>query len=284
MRRHGGDFENAMKTCPMCKSVYADNSLNFCLNDGTMLFEGDSSLPTVAFSNLPTNASDAEIPTQITRLPDLSASQPPPDRFFSPPFQFIPQISAATEPTGRSYKYPLIIVGTLIFGVIGGLLIAVGLGKWTSGNNSVTNTNSTIYGLSNSNTASNINTASNTNSNVVKNANVEVEKTPVPEFDLVGTWEGKFDTTVSTLNILNQNGKTFSGTLNRKDGYVIEFAGEINHEKRTVSMNETKILKLPKDGAWILGKNNGTISADGKSMRGKGKDKVNSYQWTFTKK
>lgn len=273
-----------MKTCPTCNRTYADDSLNFCLDDGATLFDGDASLPTVAFSNRPTDPSIAEIPTQIARLPNLSDSQPPPltvASSFSPPFQFVPQVASVSKPAdNRKYKYLAIAAGLLFFGVVGSLLIAVGLGKWTSGNNSTTNNNSPGYVVSNSNTASN-----NSNSVSVTNSNTETDQKSEPEFNLVGIWKGKHggNSVSSTLNILNQNDKTFSGTLNRKDGYVIEFTGVINYEKLTVSMNETKTLKVPKNGRWSLGKNNGVISADGKSMQGKGKDKFTSYPWSFTK-
>ncbi len=101
---------------------------------------------------------------------------------------------------------------------------------------------------------------------------------------LVGIWKGTFSESQTTLMISKHNGETFEGTLVRNDGTVILLTGRINPETRSVSMKETRVLKQPKEGAWTLGENTGTLSENGKSMSGAGTDNVNpAYNWSFTR-
>jgi hypothetical protein len=99
---------------------------------------------------------------------------------------------------------------------------------------------------------------------------------------LIGTWKGKLsgDSPTVTLNITNQDGETFSGTLNRK-GVIVEFIGKIDFEKRNISMKDTKITKGK--NLWNLGSYDGTILETGKAMSGTGRDKQSTYSWSFTK-
>ncbi|CAN5724956.1 hypothetical protein BH20ACI4_BH20ACI4_00790 [soil metagenome] len=51
-----------MKTCPSCNQTYTDETLNFCLNDGTTLVSKDSEPPPTIFMDPPrtTNPNYAE--------------------------------------------------------------------------------------------------------------------------------------------------------------------------------------------------------------------------------
>lgn len=258
-----------MKVCTACNTVYSDDTLNFCLNDGTYLTVQNTPLPPPSFGN-PGSFSGAEIPTQVSGLPNFSPKTEPPPTIvssYSATPQFVPQNFSAPPPVrpNRSFLYLGIIAGVVIFGVVGGILIAVNWSKWNgkSGNSS---NNSTVRTFS---------------SPVTKSTTPETKVTSTPEFDLIGVWKGKFSDSEASLNITAQRGETFSGTLS-KSGYIVEFVGQINYSTRAVSMRETKVLKTPDGGTWYLGNNNGTISADGKKMSGKGKDKNLSYDWNFT--
>ncbi|MFL6468169.1 MAG: hypothetical protein ACJ72Z_09465, partial [Pyrinomonadaceae bacterium] len=64
-----------MKVCPTCRTQYTDDSLRFCLQDGSLLIApspGDT--PTVAFDETPTvvRASDSKMTSRRTQ-PDVKA-------------------------------------------------------------------------------------------------------------------------------------------------------------------------------------------------------------------
>jgi hypothetical protein len=260
-----------MKVCTACNTVYSDDTLNFCLDDGTALTVQKTSSPVQPFSGNAESFSGAEIPTQVSRLPNFSSKADLPPTIassYSSTPAFIPPNFSASPPVRpkRSFLYLGIVAGAVIFGVAVGILVAVNWSKW-SGKGDNFNNNSAVR----------------TFSSPVANSSVpEKKETSLPEFDLIGVWKGKFSDAESTLEITSQKGKTFSGTLN-KSGFTVEFVGQVNYETRAVSMKETKVLKTPADGIWYLGNNNGTISADGKKMSGKGKDKNISYDWNYTK-
>lgn len=261
-----------MKICTACNTVYSDDTLNFCLDDGTALTLHNNLPPAQPFSVNADSFSSAEVPTQVSRLPNFSSkSELPPTiaSSYSPTPSFIPQNFSSSPPTAgsnRRFWYLGIIAGAVIFGVAVSMLVAVNRSKW-SGKRDNSSNNSAIRTFS---------------SPVINSSVPESKETIYPEFDLTGVWKGRFSDTESSLNINLQKGRTFSGTLTKSE-YIVEFVGQINYETRAVSMRETKVLKTPAGGIWYLGNNNGTISADGKKMSGKGKDKNMSYDWNYTK-
>jgi hypothetical protein len=89
-----------MKSCPTCERTYADNSLNFCLKDGTPL----KPLPSNETNSLSQPSHDAEA-TLIAPAPrNVSTSPPPADFYHSRPTPAtpiptnIPTLSSFTPP------------------------------------------------------------------------------------------------------------------------------------------------------------------------------------------
>ena len=140
---------------------------------------------------------------------------------------------------------------------------------------------------------SNSNPVSNSNTVNANTANTRPQSSPSPggtplqtnKINVTGTWKGKFDGANATLMIDKQEGDSFTGTLSMHET-LVAIAGRIDQDTRQVTINETRVLKenLKKYTPWKLGKNVGSISSDGKSMKGKGKDATHSYSWSFSKK
>src|SRR5687767_12402973 len=106
-----------MKVCPACNTQYSDDTLRFCLQDGTPLVEPfDPALPTVVIGG-----PEVETETQARRI-DVPATEevrsvPPPRR---PPVVDRPE-------KGRS-RTPVTIIATVL-GVL--LLLSIGgLAAW----------------------------------------------------------------------------------------------------------------------------------------------------------
>lgn len=267
-----------MKICTACNTTYSDDTLNFCLVDGTTLTPQENLSSNPPFSYNPNSWGDAEIPTQVSNHANFTRQNPEPPptvSSFSPPPSYVPQNFSSAPPAtpNRSLMYAAIVGGAVIFGVIiGAAIIAVNWNKPSVANNSAINT-----------TVSNIATLTNTKVNSSSNNSKTTEtNTTAPKIDFVGTWKGKFNDASASLNITNQSGEAFSGTLVTK-GYTVEIVGQTNSARRSVSIRETKVLKTPAGSTWNLGKDDGTISADGSTMSGTGKDKNVSYKWSFTK-
>lgn len=272
-----------MKICTACNTTYSDDSLNFCLVDGTTLTPQNnlsSNQPPISYNA--GNWFETETPTQVSNHANFTQqnSQPPPTiASFSPSSSYIPQNFSGAPPasSNRGLMYAAIVGGAIIFGVIvGAAIIAVNWNRPPAANNSNAVRNSAVNTTVNTVTVSN--TKVNSNSSSTSNANT----TTSPKFDVVGTWKGQFDKDAASLNITSQTGESFSGTLITK-GYTVEITGQMNSAKRSVSIRETKVLKTPSGSIWNLGKEDGTISENGKTMGGKGRDKNITYNWTFTK-
>jgi hypothetical protein len=114
-----------------------------------------------------------------------------------------------------------------------------------------------------------------------------IKASPDAEIIIVtGKWVGKLDDASSTLNISEQNGSSFKGTLTKYDSntYIIAISGSLNSRTRQVSIIETQVIQEPSSGAWSLGVNEGSISNDGKIINGRGKDKRGkTYSWSYSK-
>lgn len=103
--------------------------------------------------------------------------------------------------------------------------------------------------------------------------------------DLRGTWTGNYGPLgqPATLVITSQKGTVLEGHL--EQGPVsVEFSGTV--ASGSIHLKQTKLLS---GEDWSLGEDQGTVSGDGKSMFGTGKDAVSgslgiSYQWSFTRK
>jgi WD40 repeat protein len=54
-----------MKRCPECRRSYTDETLNFCLDDGSALLDGPASMDEPATAILPSAGTSAERPTEL---------------------------------------------------------------------------------------------------------------------------------------------------------------------------------------------------------------------------
>ncbi|HEY0427728.1 MAG TPA: hypothetical protein VGC76_08085 [Pyrinomonadaceae bacterium] len=157
-----------MKHCPSCKTNYADDTLQFCLQDGTQLVElANSSMPTIAFN-------DAEAET-VVRLKQTAQNR---QQQTSPPASFVPQY-AAPPPQKSSTALAVLLTAFVML-----LLFGLGFGAWLFLGNrknvaNIGNRDFPTATVSNANsntkpTASPSSTISNSNANV---------KTPTPDID-----------------------------------------------------------------------------------------------------
>jgi hypothetical protein len=160
-----------MKRCPTCNRTYTDNSLNFCLEDGTPLAADGPPVDPNATMRYPAARDTSEPPpTEIYRPEPAAAvpprpitpTPPPPTRPAPPPPQW-PPAAVAAPPKKKSNAIWWILGGLAAVVVIGGgvvvLLIALALGTDNRNLNANRNENR------------NANVSVNTNSNTNVNAN-----------------------------------------------------------------------------------------------------------------
>ncbi|HBR58571.1 MAG TPA: hypothetical protein DEA22_14055 [Blastocatellia bacterium] len=67
-----------MKKCPVCKSVYSDDTLSFCLSDGTPLIGAGNAEETVRMQILPTSASLPPADTGQRHTENTASTMKPP--------------------------------------------------------------------------------------------------------------------------------------------------------------------------------------------------------------
>lgn len=100
-----------MKHCPSCKTNYADDTLQFCLQDGTQLKDfPDTQVPTISFN-------DAEAETVVRLKPPQTAEQ------FVQPTQASPQY---VSPPQKSNTAKAVLLTALVML----LLFGAGFGAW----------------------------------------------------------------------------------------------------------------------------------------------------------
>ena len=132
-----------MKQCPNCQAVYADDSLQFCFDDGSSLIVGsatNSQLPTQAFGEMETVVRQNRITSdwgQETRL-------------------------ATIKPEVKKSNLPVTVILTaltmcIFFGVVIGVWLLISGNSDTKTNNSDTKTNNTDQKNKSNKTNSNIN-------------------------------------------------------------------------------------------------------------------------------
>lgn len=111
------------------------------------------------------------------------------------------------------------------------------------------------------------------------------EVAPLRAEDLLGEWHGSwgYERDHCTIEIKRVDGVKFYGTL-KKDGAVISLEGYINPARRLVHFKETRVVRLGAEmSMWSLGINQGTFSADGRTLSGEGTDEFGTYGWNATK-
>lgn len=108
-----------MKRCPTCGSTYADDSLGFCLTDGTALTLVPAQVPPGQL-NFPSRET-ADSPTEVLpgNAPGYAPAPPPPWPTIPHVWQGAQTAAPSTAPKSKALKW---IIGTI------GLLLVLGLG------------------------------------------------------------------------------------------------------------------------------------------------------------
>lgn len=265
-----------MKSCPTCNRTYPDDTLAFCLVDGSVLSAPydpqtarphsqpyGSEHPTVEMSNAAYKTNDT-----------IPSSSPQPI--------FIPEARGSSSAKKRSSKRWLIISLLVSLAIIVGLVIGFGWSRWFSSNNSLAKQ----PGNENMNSATPRPSASATPSATPQSTPTpKSTPSPVKKIDVTGTWTGTFANRDGILFINSQNGDSFSGILKNSKGAIVAVSGHINFDTRQISFQENRVIQAASEGPdWILGTDTGSLSVDGKRISGSGRDKAgHAYAWTFTK-
>lgn len=164
-----------MKICPQCQSTYTDDTLQFCLQDGTPLAVHSghsSSLPTVSWTESETLVHNKPEQVKID-LRETKTEQP---RAVENPY--VTNAEIVTPKKSKTFLW--VVLGFLLILVAGG---AGALGVFVylnsqKNNNHVQNSNGNRVSASNNDNVSSPNT--NLNSNINTNTNVNVA-TPTPK-------------------------------------------------------------------------------------------------------
>lgn len=105
-------------------------------------------------------------------------------------------------------------------------------------------------------------------------------RAPIKMGMFVGKWAGKWDHDFAdcTLEVTSVSRNKFYGTLTKNEA-IIAITGMVDRKTGKVAIHETKVLSLGAYSWWSLGENQGTVSADRRSMSGTGYDKNGEYNW-----
>jgi serine/threonine protein kinase len=110
---------------------------------------------------------------------------------------------------------------------------------------------------------------------------------PASNVDLRGAWAGTYGPLgyATKLVINKQDGNSLDGQL-EQGAIRVAFKGTYDAASRTLTMKQTEVLS---GEGWNLSEDVGTVSADGKTMSGTGKDPLGeslgmTYEWSFTRK
>jgi hypothetical protein len=193
-----------MKRCPTCHRTFTDETLSFCLDDGTPLLDQSGSGPQSYGSNInikpPQTLGNAPAPTVAYRPNTMPVNQP------SPAWQ--PGPSQPPPPRKRKvWPWLLGIVGLLSVLGVGFIVLVVALANMdTNSNNSRSNTNNSNVRTSNRNTStSNLNSTSNANSQTESgNSSSTSSNEAAPTYT-------SGDVAITGLNMARDNGKGGAG-------------------------------------------------------------------------
>jgi serine/threonine protein kinase len=112
----------------------------------------------------------------------------------------------------------------------------------------------------------------------------EVAPSSVTATDLRGTWIGTYGSLgqPARLVVRSHKGDLFEGEL-EQGAVLVAFTGTA--KSGAVHLKQTRVIK---GEGWSLGEDTGTVSTDGKTMSGTGKDATGellgvSYEWSFTR-
>lgn len=263
-----------MKSCPTCSRTYPDDTLAFCLVDGSILSAPYDPEVTQTYSypqkTEPTSTQISNPSNKVAdTIPSLS-SQP----------IFTPETKQNQLSEKRSGKSKLIIGVIVFFMLIVGVVIGFAWNKWFGNNNSQAKES----GSENQNNNTIAKATSSATPSITPQSTPSPKSTPslTKKVDITGTWTGEFAGRDAILFINSQNGDSFSGILKNTKGSIVAISGHINPDTRQISIQENRVVE---EGiGWILGSDTGSLSSDGKRISGNGKDKVgHAYVWAFIK-
>jgi hypothetical protein len=192
-----------MKLCPSCRTTYVDDTLNFCLSDGTPLVKESPTPDPQATLILPASADESNRQTQAPNLYAQTARQP----VWTTP---TPQTVPASQ--SKRSLMPWIIGGGIFLGIVGiGLVITLAL---LGGRNDQSTTNNTSV---TSNSSNNQNSNSSNNNQTQSSS---LSSSPYAAFaDRTGRYEGPAVNT--TYNPPTRGTITLDiKTINADSGYV----------------------------------------------------------------
>lgn len=137
-----------MKICPRCQTTYADDSLNFCLEDGSTLSQMGSvpPAPTVQMQQ-PFSTQQAPAATQQTGQAGWNIGQQQQQTYSMQP----------PKKSSKAWIWVLLILGVLVLlcgGGFAGLIYLGSLENAKNTNTTTSNTNSSSFANKNSNTSS----------------------------------------------------------------------------------------------------------------------------------
>ena len=157
-----------MKRCPACGRTYADDSLRFCLEDGTPLIADQSDAPTIT-------ARAAEAPPTVAygaRVPPVNPASPAgaPRSDAAPPS---PAWVPTPPPRQKRKVWPWVLGAFILLCILGAGLIVViiGLASWAS--DSANSANS-----ANSNSSNRVVTSNNSNDVSANSSNANRKPAP----------------------------------------------------------------------------------------------------------
>lgn len=219
-----------MKICPKCQTKYTDLTLQFCLQDGTLLVGGTSKSdahPTVSFDGETETVISSKHPTeQITQIRNNSAERNWNDN------EVTRVSNSATEPKSSN---PLIavlltvLIMLILFGIIGiGTYLYFNQDETEVAKNSSDENNNVAENDSTIDLSSPVNTNTKTPTkqktpNTKTNQNTETNQISTPEVDPEETKQA----VSSTVN----NWKSQAEALNL-DGYMNYYASQVDYYKK----------------------------------------------------
>ena len=226
-----------MKRCPTCNRTYSDNSLNFCLEDGTPLATDGPTVDPNATIRYPAARDTSEPPpTEIYRPEPAVVSPrpttPPPPARPAPPPQWTPGPAAAPPPQKKSNAIWWILGGLLAVLVIGvGLVVMIiALASFGTDNRNL-----------NANRNENRNANVSVNSNVT-NTNLNANATTTPASIAENFSEQKWGTATSPYGrTWYDNGEYHMSSKERT--FVVQYAPSdaYNTENATVKVTARSV-------------------------------------------
>jgi len=286
-----------MKSCPTCNRTYSDETLSFCLVDGTVL---SAPYDPKALNQYAASDNSEAPPTEELRPTDpqrdtLPALLPP---TISPPPPPVASEAGPTQrhrPTRRPTKLSLIIGVAALFVTLIVVInrmprfrrntspIAVNRPAEVESTNSSPRTSSSLKEsppIANATTGESSPTPGSSTQNGLS---LEAPPSAKERPNIIGTWKGRYYQAAATMSIVSQKDNSFFGTLSCV-GFLIRVNGHLDPDTRQLTIRETAIIRMnPRYDTWYLGTNSGSISGDGKTMSGIGRGRK-SYSWSFSRR